>query len=116
MYYPHDFHRVRGALHCEQVPLSRIADAVGTPVYIYSHKTLVDHFRKLQHAFQPLRPMICFSVKANGNLAILRLLVQHGAGLDVVSGGELYKALRVGCRPPGSCLPAWANGPRRSAK
>ena len=93
----HRFQYIQGRLHCEQVPVSRIADAVGTPVYIYSHKTLVDHFRKLQRAFQSLRPMICFSVKANGNLAILRLLVQHGAGLDVVSGGELYKALRVGC-------------------
>jgi len=68
-------------------------------VYIYSAKTLVDHFRKLKAAFRVLRPMICFSVKANGNLAILRLLVREGAGLDIVSGGELYKALRVGCPP-----------------
>ncbi|MDP3702783.1 MAG: diaminopimelate decarboxylase [Candidatus Omnitrophota bacterium] len=97
MYYPHDFRMVRGELHCERVPLRRIADAVGTPVYIYSYKTLLDHLRKLQAAFRTLRPLICFSVKANGNLAILRLLVRHGAGLDIVSGGELYKALRVGC-------------------
>jgi len=97
MYYPHDFRMVRGELHCERVPVGRIADAVGTPVYVYSYKTLLGHLRKLQAAFRTLRPLICFSVKANGNLAILRLLVRHGAGLDIVSGGELYKALRVGC-------------------
>ncbi len=97
MYYPHDFHRVNGALYCERVSVARIASQVGTPVYIYSYKTLVDHFHKLQQAFRTLRPLICFSVKANGNLAILRLLVREGAGLDIVSGGELYKARRVGC-------------------
>lgn len=99
MYYPHDFHRMRGQLYCEQVPVARIAEAVGTPVYIYSYKTLVDHLRKLQRAFRSLRPLICFSVKANGNLAILRLLAREGAGLDIVSGGELFKALRAGCPP-----------------
>ena len=97
MYYPHDFKMVRGQLHCEGVPIRRIAQAVGTPVYIYSHKTLVDHLRKLQRAFQAIHPLICFSVKANGDLAILRLLVREGAGLDIVSGGELYKAQRAGC-------------------
>ena len=97
MYYPHDFRRVNGALHCERVPVARIAEAVGTPVYIYSHKTMVDHLRKLQRAFRVVRPLICFSVKANGNLAILQLLVRGGAGLDIVSGGELYKARRAGC-------------------
>ena len=99
MYYPHDFHRVHGELYCEQVPVARIARAVGTPLYIYSHKTLVDHLRKLREAFREWRPLICFSVKANANLAILKLLVAQGAGLDIVSGGELYKALRVGCSP-----------------
>ncbi len=86
-------------MSCEGVPVERIARAVGTPVYIYSHKTLVDHFRKLKTAFRRLDPLICFSVKANGNLAILKTLVQQGAGLDIVSGGELFKALRVGCPP-----------------
>ena len=99
MYYPHDFHRIRGELYCERVPVARIAAAVGTPAYIYSHKTLVDHFRKLQRAFRSLHPLICFSVKANGNLAILRLLVREGAGLDIVSGGELFKAIQAGCPP-----------------
>ncbi len=99
MYYPHDFRRRGGPLYCEQVPVAEIADAVDTPVYVYSHKTLVDHLWKLQRAFRPARPLICFSVKANGNLAILRLLVRHGAGLDIVSGGELFKARRAGCPP-----------------
>jgi diaminopimelate decarboxylase len=99
MYYPHDFRMVNRELTCEQVPVSDIAEAVGTPVYIYSYKTLVEHLRKLRQAFRTLRPLICFSVKANGNLAILRLLVRQGSGLDVVSGGELYKALRAGCPP-----------------
>lgn len=99
MHYPHDFYRKKGALFCESVPVTEIAEAVGTPVYIYSYKTLVDHFRKLDLAFRELNPLICFSVKANGNLAILRLLIKEGAGLDIVSGGELYKALRVGCPP-----------------
>lgn len=97
MYYPHDFHRKYRALYCEAVPIHRIVESVGTPVYIYSRKTIVEHFWKLQEAFQALRPLICFSVKANGNLAILRLLVRQGSGLDIVSGGELYKARQVGC-------------------
>ena len=99
MYYPHDFHMKKGELHCERVALRRIAEAAGTPVYVYSYRTLAGHLRKLQLAFRTLRPLICFSVKANGNLAILRLLVRHGAGLDIVSGGELFKARQVGCPP-----------------
>jgi len=95
----HEFRVRKGQLYCEDVPVERIARAVGTPVYIYSRKTLVDHFRKLKTAFRRLDPLICFSVKANGNLAILKLLVRQGAGLDIVSGGELFKALRVGCPP-----------------
>lgn len=93
----HDFHYQGGELYCEATPVRRVIDAVGTPAYVYSAKTLRDHYRKLARAFRAVRPLICFSVKANGNLAILRLLVREGAGLDVVSGGELFKALRVGC-------------------
>lgn len=111
MYYPHDFNMVHGQLHCERVPLHRIAEAVGTPVYVYSHKTLVEHYRKLRLAFGALRPLICFSAKANGNLAILRILVRQGAGLDIVSGGELYKALKVGC--PASRIVFASVGKRR---
>ncbi len=95
----HEFAVRNGRLYCESVPVDRIADDLGTPVYIYSQKTLVDHFRKLKTAFRSINPLICFAVKANGNLAIMKLLVEQGAGLDIVSGGELYKALRVGCPP-----------------
>jgi diaminopimelate decarboxylase len=97
IHYPHDFQPKRGELYAEGVPVRRIAEAAGTPVYIYSRKTLVDHYRKLRQAFRSVKPLICFSVKSNGNLAILKLLVDQGAGLDIVSGGELFKARRVGC-------------------
>jgi len=70
---------------------------VGTPFYLYSYKTLVEHLIKIKRAFRPLRPLICFSMKSNGNLAVLRALVKNGAGLDLVSGGELFRARRVGC-------------------
>jgi diaminopimelate decarboxylase len=95
----HDFNVRSGRLYCEQVAVERIAETVGTPVYIYSHRTLVQHYRKLATAFKPVKPLICFSVKANGSLAILKILVAQGAGLDIVSGGELYKARRAGCPP-----------------
>ncbi len=97
MRYPHDFKPVKGELYCEQVPVRKIIEAVGSPTYIYSYKTLVEHYQKLASAFEEIKPLICFSVKANGNLAILKLLVKQGAGLDIVSGGELFKARRVGC-------------------
>jgi len=95
----HDFETRHGRLYCESVPVDRIARQAGTPVYIYSRHTLVDHFTKLKRAFRSVKPLICFSVKANGNLAILKILVQRGAGLDIVSGGELFRALRAGCPP-----------------
>ncbi|MBI4353766.1 MAG: diaminopimelate decarboxylase [Candidatus Omnitrophica bacterium] len=93
----HDFKVRNGQLYCERVAVDRIADAIGTPVYVYSRHTLIDHFQKLRRAFHRMRPLICFSVKANGSLAILKMLVSQGAGLDIVSGGELYKARRAGC-------------------
>jgi len=74
-----------------------LALRLGTPLYIYSYKTLVDHYIKLKTAFREIKPLICYSVKANSNLAILRALVDKGAGLDIVSGGELFRAINVGC-------------------
>ena len=88
-----------GELHCERVPVSRIAEDVGTPTYIYSTATLTEHYREFEKAFAPLAPAICFSVKSCQNLAVLRHLVGLGAGMDVVSGGELYRALRAGADP-----------------
>lgn len=88
-----------GELHCERVPVSRIAEDVGTPTYIYSTATLTEHYREFEKAFAPVAPTICFSVKSCQNLAVLQHLVGLGAGMDVVSGGELYRALRAGADP-----------------
>jgi diaminopimelate decarboxylase len=91
----HDFEYKNGALYCEGVKISAIAKKVGTPVYIYSHKTLVEHYRKIKAAFADIDPIICFAMKANSNLAVLKALVNEGAGFDIVSGGELKKARLV---------------------
>ena len=95
----HHFHYIKGELHCENVPVSRIAEVVGTPFYLYSHATLSHHFRTFDAAFEGFPHIICFAVKANANLAILRLFAQLGAGADIVSGGELYRALKAGVDP-----------------
>lgn len=95
----HYFQYKNGELCCETVRVADIAKKFGTPVYIYSTRTLIDHYRKIKEAFGSIRPLICFSMKANSNLAILKLLAREGAGMDVVSGGELYKALKVGVNP-----------------
>lgn len=95
----HDFHYVGNELYCEKVRVRDIAEKVGTPVYIYSYKTFTDHLTKIQKAFKSVKPLICYSMKANSNLAILKALVAKGSGLDIVSGGELYRAKKVGCPP-----------------
>ncbi len=92
----HDFQYKSGTLHCEGVSVEAIARKTGTPVYIYSHKTLVDHVQKIREAFKEADPIICFAMKANSNLAVLKALVREGAGFDIVSGGELKKARLVG--------------------
>ena len=95
----HRFAFRKNQLWCEQVPVTEVAQAVGTPLYLYSHGTLLDHYQKLRDAFKPVKPLICFSMKANSNLALCRALVKAGAGFDVVSGGELRKILHVGADP-----------------
>ncbi len=95
----HHFHYRNNELYCEQVKVGEIAKRFGTPVYIYSRQTLIDHYQKIKRAFRSVNPLICFSVKANSNLAVLRILADQGAGMDVVSGGELYKARKVGVNP-----------------
>ena len=95
----HEFKYRRGRLYCEDVPVAELAARFGTPLYVYSYHTLIGHFLKLQQAFRPVQPLICYSVKANSSLAILRALVDKGAGLDIVSGGELFRALKAGCPP-----------------
>ncbi len=95
----HDFKYVGQELYCEKVRVRDIVEKVGTPAYIYSYKTFTDHIVKIQKAFQSVNPLICYSMKANSSLAILDAVVKKGAGLDIVSGGELYRAQRVGCHP-----------------
>lgn len=87
-------HRV---LHCEDVAIPTLAKKYGTPLYVYSRATLLHHLTQIQTAFAEVDPLICYSIKTNGNLAIARLMVEHGAGCDVTSGGELYRALKAGC-------------------
>ena len=95
----HEFRYRNNVLYCESVKVSEIAKRVRTPFYLYSYRTLIDHFQKIKSAFRSVDPLICFSVKANSNLAVLSALVKEGSGLDIVSGGELYRALRVGVNP-----------------
>ena len=91
----------RGELWAEDVSVQSLAEKHGTPLYIYSAKTIVEHFRKLKEAFAglPQPPTICYSIKANSNLSILKLMKDEGSGFDVVSGGELFRALKVGADP-----------------
>ena len=95
----HHFHYQAGELYCENVPVRKIAAAVGTPFYLYSAGTLTHHFRVFNDAFADFPHIVCFAVKANANLAILRLFARLGAGADIVSGGELYRALAAGVDP-----------------
>lgn len=92
----HHFEYKNDELYCEEVPVARIADQVGTPFYLYSHATITRHYRVFDEAFNGLDHLTCFSVKSNSNIAILRALAREGAGADIVSGGELLRALRAG--------------------
>jgi diaminopimelate decarboxylase len=88
-----------GQLHCEAMPLEAIADTVGTPTYVYSASAILHAFEAYERALADLPHLSCYAVKANMNLAVLGLLARAGAGADVVSGGELYRALRAGFEP-----------------
>ncbi len=83
-------------LFCEGVPVQEIAEAVGTPVYIYSYRTFERHFRVFNEAFRRVPHLTCYSCKANSNIALLRIVGSLGGGIDIVSGGELYRARRAG--------------------
>ncbi|MCM8780054.1 MAG: diaminopimelate decarboxylase [Candidatus Omnitrophica bacterium] len=93
----HEFKYVGKHFYCERVRVEDVAKKHGTPLYLYSYHTLIGHYMKLKEAFKAIEPLICFSVKANSNLALLKALVDKGAGLDIVSGGELFRALKVNC-------------------
>ena len=95
----HDFQYRGENLFCEEVAISDIAASVGTPFYLYSRQTLENHFRAFDSAFGKVDHLICFSAKANSNLAVLRVFVRLGGGVDVVSGGEIYRAIQAGVKP-----------------
>jgi diaminopimelate decarboxylase len=95
----HHFEYRNGEMHAEGVPLKRIAKEVGTPAYVYSLATLRRHYQVFDRAFAQVRHIVCFSVKANSNLALLRAFAKEGSGFDIVSGGELFRALKVGADP-----------------
>jgi diaminopimelate decarboxylase len=99
----HYFRYVRGELWCEGVPVETLARKFGTPLFVYSQRTLTEHYEKLDRALAPLDHLICFAMKSNSNQAVLRTVASLGGGFDIVSEGELRRALAAGARA-GDCV------------
>src|SRR5258707_3139545 len=99
----HYFRYVGNRLYCEGVPVESLAKKYGTPLYIYSQRTLTEHFEKLDRALAPLDHLICYAMKSNSNQAVLRTLADLGGGFDIVSEGELRRAMAAGA-DPGQCV------------
>ena len=95
----HGFSYKNGSLFCEDVELSTLAEEHGTPLYVYSAGTILDHFTRLDAALAEVDHEVAYAVKANSNLSVLRLLANHGAGFDIVSGGELFRVIKAGGDP-----------------
>ena len=95
----HDFRYVRGKLYCEGGSVEALAKKHGTPLYVYSSKTLTDHFTKLNDALAPLDRLVCFAMKSNSNLGVMRTLADLGSGFDTVSGGEIQRVIAAGGSP-----------------
>src|SRR5260370_11231923 len=95
----HNFRYVGRQLYCESVPVESLARKFGTPLYIYSQRTLTGHFQKLDGALVDLDHLICFAVKSNSNLSVLKALARLGCGFDIVSGGELQPVIAAGGDP-----------------
>lgn len=93
------FNYIDGQLYCENININRLAEKIPTPFYLYSQATIHDHFEKFKNAFAALNPLICYSVKNCSNIHILKLLIEQGAGMDVVSGGEIFRAIKAGVDP-----------------
>ena len=93
------FHYQNAQLYCEEVPVRELAERFGTPLWVYSKRTILHHYNQLVKAFAELKPLICYSVKANSNLGVLRVMVEAGSGFDVVSMGELYRVIKAGGDP-----------------
>lgn len=94
-----DFQYREQELWCEQAPVRAIAEKIGTPFYLYSYRTLKNHFDVFDQAFAEIPHIICFAVKSNSNIGILRVFIAEGGGVDIVSGGELYRAMQAGVDP-----------------
>jgi len=92
----HHFRYRDGALACEGTDLESLASVYGTPTYVYSSATILDNYRRLNNALEPLDREVCYAMKANSNLSVLELFVREGAGFDIVSGGELFRVLKAG--------------------
>lgn len=92
----HLFQYRKNELYAEDVPVRQLAETYGTPLYVYSATTLLNHFHAYQEAFDGMPHLVCFALKANSNSALLRLIAREGGGADVVSGGEIFRALRAG--------------------
>lgn len=99
----HYFRNIGNQLYCEGVAVETLARKFGTPLYVYSQRTLAEHFRKLDQALAPLDHLVCFAMKSNSNLAVLRALANEGSGFDIVSGGELQRVIAAG-GDPGKCV------------
>jgi len=95
----HDFRYVGNKLFCEGVAVEALARKFGTPLYVYSQRTLTNHFQKLDRAMSTVEHLVCFAVKSNSNLSVLRVLANLGSGFDIVSGGELRRVLAAGGDP-----------------
>jgi len=95
----HHFHYVGNKLYCEGVSVESLAKKFGTPLYVYSQQTLTDHFQRLDQAMSGVDHLVCFAVKSNSNLAVLRTLARLDSGFDIVSGGELRRVIAAGGDP-----------------
>src|SRR5882672_6261328 len=95
----HDFRYVGNQLFCEGVAIETLAKKFGTPLFVYSQRTLTDHFSKLDQALAPLNHLVCFAMKSNSNLAVLRTIANLGSGFDIVSAGELQRVIAAGGDP-----------------
>ena len=110
----HDFRYIGNKLFCEGVAVESLARKFGTPLYVYSQRTLAEHFRKLDAAMAPVDHLVCFAVKSNSNLSVLRTLANLGGGFDIVSGGELRRVIAAGGDPRNASSRASAKRRRKS--
>lgn len=99
----HEFRYIKGKLHCEKVSIETLVKRHGSPLFVYSQKTLADHYSKLDAALSPLDHMVCFAMKSNSNIGVLGVLASMGSGFDIVSAGELKRAMAAGA-DPGKCV------------